>query len=146
MAAFNALSVFTYGDLIDKVYELKKQYHNKDRYWGESLQLDTSYIRWPSHLSIKILEDEHKELILKAAKKAMYYGMKDTPMDTHGFSDVQIQKIKRTYDYAISEDSFEVEKYRKQFCRFIKQYDERRGTNFIESFPELKDFYVKYSE
>ena len=146
MAAFNALSVFTYGDLIDKVYKLKKQYHNKDRYWGESLQLDTSYIRWPSHLSIKILEDEHKELILKAAKKAMYYGMKDTPMDTHGFSDVQIQKIKRTYDYAISEDSFEVEKYRKQFCRFIKQYDERRGTNFIESFPELKDFYVKYSE
>lgn len=146
MAAFNALSVFTYGDLIDKVYELKKQYHNKDRYWGESLQLDTSYIRWPSHLSIKILEDEHKELILKAAKKAMYYGMKDTPMDTHGFSDVQIQKIKRTYDYAISKDSFEVEKYRKQFCRFIKQYDERRGTNFIESFPELKDFYVKYSE
>lgn len=147
MAAFNALSVFTYGELIDKVYEFKKKYHNKERYWGESLQLDTSYIRWPSHLSIKILEEEHKELILEAAKKAMYYGMKDTPMDTHGFSDVQIQKIKRTYDYAKSHSAmFDVEKYRREFCKFVKEYDERRGTNFQEAFPELKEFYAKYSQ
>lgn len=146
MAAFNALSVFTYSDLIDKVYEFKKKYHNDQRYWLESLQLDTSYVRWPSHLSIKILEPQHKELILESAKKALYYGMKDTPMTTHGFSDIQIQKIKRTYDYAIAESSFDVEKYRKDFVKFVTEYDRRRNTNFVEVFPELKDMYVKYKE
>ena len=146
MAAFNALSVFTYSELIDKVYEFKKKYHNEERYWMEALQLDTSYLRWPSHLSIKILEPHHKELILDAAKKAMYYGMKDTPMDTHGFSDIQIQKIKRAYDYAISDGMFDVEKHRKDFASFITEYDKRRGTNFIETFPELKDLYVKYKK
>src|SRR5210317_576470 len=146
MAAFNALSVFTYPDLIDKVYEFKRKYHNDKRYWLESLQLDTSYIRWPTHLSVKILEPEHKELILKAAKKALYYGMKDTPMTTHGFSDIQIQKIKRTYDYAIAENDFDIEKNRKDFVKFVTEYDRRRNTNFLEVFPELKDMYVKYKK
>ena len=146
MAAFNALSVFTYSDLIDKVYEFKKKYHNDQRYWVESLQLDTSYLRWPTHLSVKILEPEHKELILEAAKKALYYGMKDTPMTTHGFSDIQIQKIKRTYDYAIGDSDFDVEKYRKDFVKFVTEYDKRRNTNFLEVFPELKDMYVKYKK
>ena len=146
MAAFNALSVFTYSDLIDKVYEFKKKYHNDQRYWLESLQLDTSYLRWPTHLSVKILEPEHKELILEAAKKALYYGMKDTPMTTHGFSDIQIQKIKRTYDYAVGDSDFNVEKYRKDFVKFVTEYDRRRDTNFLEVFPELKDMYVKYKK
>ena len=34
---------------------------------------------------------------------------------TYGFTDVEIQKIKRVYDYAIAQDSFDTEKYRKDF-------------------------------
>ena len=148
MAAFNALSVFTYGDLIDRVFEYKKKYHSNDRYWGTALQLDTSYIRWPSHLSIKILEQEHKELILKAAEKALYYGLTDEAPKRYGFSVVEINKIKRTYDYANakSHGEFRVDHFRKEFCKFIKQYDERRDVVFTDTFPELKEFYVKYSE
>jgi len=148
MAAFNALSVFTYGDLIDRVFEYKKKYHSNDRYWGTALQLDTSYIRWPSHLSIKILEQEHKELILKAAEKALYYGLTDEAPKRYGFSVVEINKIKRTYDYANakSHGDFRVDHFRKEFCKFIKQYDERRDVVFTDTFPELKEFYAKYSE
>ena len=148
MAAFNALSVFTYGDLIDRVFEYKKKYHSNDRYWGTALQLDTSYIRWPSHLSIKILEQEHKELILKAAEKALYYGLTDVAPKKYGFSIVEINKIKRTYDYANakSHGEFRVDHFRKEFCKFIKQYDERRDVVFTDTFPELKEFYAKYSE
>ena len=38
----------------------------------------------------------------------------------------------------------DVEKQRKDFARFISQYDERRGTNFEETFPELKYMYNEY--
>ncbi len=147
MAAFNALSVFTYSELIDKVLTFKKKFWNKDRYWNTALQLDTSYTRWPPHLNIKILEDNHKEYILEAATKALYYGRNGMTKIKYGFNDVEIQKIKRTYDYAIGKNDFtpfNVEKQRKDFVRFVTQYDERRGTNFVETFPELKGMYDKY--
>ena len=144
MAAFNALSVFTYGDLVDKVLEMKKKHQNGERYWYTAVQLDTAYIRWPPHLSVKILDPEHKELILEAAKKALHYGTNKMTRLNYGFTDVEIQKIKRTYDYAVGEDSFDVKKNRKDFAIFIKENDKRKGTNFGEIFPELKEMYDQY--
>ena len=90
MATFNALSVFSYDELIDKTFEMKKKHANGQRYWVSALQLDTSYLRWPTHLSVKILEPEHKTLILKSAEKALYYGIKEFTKDNYGFSNVEI--------------------------------------------------------
>jgi organic radical activating enzyme len=140
MATFNALSVFTYGDVIEQIFDMKKKHANNVRYWISAIQLDTSYLRWPKHLSVKILEREHKELILESAKKAFYYATPE--FNNVGFSDVEVQKIKRIYDYSIAEDeTFDVEQNRKDFVSFVDEYDERRGTNFILTFPELKNFY-----
>ena len=146
MATFNALSVFTYDKLIDKIFELKGKYTNGKRYWITPLQLDTSYLRWPQHLSVKILEKEHKELILESAKKALYYGMKEYTHDNYGFTNIEIQKIKRIYDYAIGEDDFKVEHQRSKFVKFVDELDRRRDTNFLETFPELKQLYATYKE
>lgn len=143
MATFNALSVFTYGDLIEKVFEYKKKFHNNSRYWGESLLLDTSYLRYPSFLTVNVLEPEHKELILEAAKKALYYGKFE---NTYGFSDIQIQKIKRTYDYAIISNTQDNTHIKKQFIKYVTEYDKRRGTNFKKTFPQLIEFYDKYKD
>lgn len=143
MATFNALSVFSYGELLDKVFEFKTKFHNKERYWGEALLLDTSYLRYPAFLSVNVLEREHKKHILEAAKKALYYGrIGDEP----GFSDLQIQKIKRTYDYSIKDDD-EIHLYtRKQFVKYVTEYDRRRGTDFKKTFPQLSQFYDKYKD
>ena len=141
MATFNALSVFGYDKLIDKIFELKQKYQNKERYWVSPIQLDTSYLRWPQHLSIKIMDKEHKERILEFAKKAFYYATPEFTHDHYGFSDVEVQKIKRLYDYAISNDSFDVRKNQNDFVAFVDEHDIRRGTNFLETFPELENFY-----
>ena len=145
MATFNALSVFSYDKLIDKIFNLKQQYANGKRYWITPIQLDTSYLRWPPHLSVKILDREHKELILKSAKKALYYGMKEYDHKNVGFTDVEIQKIKRIYDYAIGKDDFDIEKQRKNFVNFVNELDKRRDTNFLNTFPELNKLYATYS-
>jgi len=146
MATFNALSVFTYSDLIDRVFESKKKFANNERYWISAIQLDTSYLRYPSHLSVKILETEHKELILDSAKKALYYGMTEFVQGSYGFSNTEIQKIKRLYDYAIFEDDFKLEQNRKDFIIFVDELDRRRETNFLETFPQLKKFYDTYKK
>ena len=141
MATFNALSVFGYGELLDKIFELKQKYRNDERYWTSSIQIDTSYLRWPEHLSVKILEDEHKELILEAAKKAFYYSTPEFNRDNYGFSDIEVQKLKRLYDYAISEDNFNVKLNRKDFVSFVDEHDKRRGTEFLKTFPQLEKLY-----
>lgn len=146
MSAFNILSIFSYNDLIDKVYEYKMKYHNDERYWGVAIMLDTSYITWPNHLSINILEEEHKELILESAKKMLYYGQCLHTKQNYGFSDIQIQKLKRCYDYTKSNDGQNIEQMRKEFVKFIIEYDKRKGTDFLKTFPQLKDFYVKYKK
>jgi hypothetical protein len=144
MATFNALSVFSYNKLIDRVFEAKKKFANKERYWISAIQLDTSYLRHPTHLSVKILERHHKELILESAKKALYYGMTEFVKGSYGFSNTEIQKIKRLYDYAIHEDDFDVENNRVDFVKFVDELDKRRETNFEETFPELNDLVKKY--
>ena len=145
MSTFNALSVFTYEKLIEKVFDIKKKYSSNNRYKPSAISLDTSYLRWPSHLSVKILKEEHIELILKAAKKALYLGMKEYSSDNFGFTNMEIQKIKRIYDYAKGKSiMFDIEKHRKDFINFVNQYDKRRGTNFLKTFPELKEFYAEY--
>ncbi len=141
MATFNALSIFGYGKLIDKIFNLKEKYRNNERYWISAIQLDTSYLRWPQHLSVKILEDEQKKLILEYAKKAFYYATPEFNHNYFGFSDVEVQKIKRLYDYAISKDDFDIDKHRNDFVLFVDEHDKRRGTNFLETFPEFKNLY-----
>ena len=143
MATYNALSTFSYSDLIDTVFEYKKKHANGLRYWTSAIQLDTAYLRWPRHLSVKILEPEHKELILGAATKALYYGIKEFTRDNYGFSNVEIQKMKRLYDYAIGEDDFDTAKYRKDFVKYVDEYDRRRNTNFLETFPQLSKLYAE---
>lgn len=143
MATYNALSVFGYDQLIDDVFDLKKKYQNHERCWVSAVQLDTSYLLWPEHLSVKILSDEHKKLILKSAEKMLYYGIKEFNHNNYGFSNVEIQKLKRIYDYAVSLDGFDVDKNRKDFISFIDEYDRRRKTTFLNVFPELSDFYVE---
>lgn len=146
MATFNALSVFTYDEVIDRTFELKKKHANGQRYWVSALQLDTSYLRWPAHLSVKILEPEHHELILKSAEKMLYYGIKEFTTDNYGFSNVEIQKMKRIYDYATGEDGFETHKYRTDFVKFVDELDKRRGTDFNKTFPELNNLYDRYKK
>ena len=142
MSAFNVFSPFTYDKLIDTVFELKKKYYNKERYWISAVQLDTSYIRHPQHLTVKVLEREHKDLILKCAKKAYYYAMREFTHDHYGFSDTEIQKIKRLYDYAIGFDfSINETQNRIDFVNFVDEHDKRRGTDFLGTFPQLEKLY-----
>jgi hypothetical protein len=38
-------------------------------------------------------------------------------------------------------EAFELDKLRSDFRQFYQQYDQRRGKNFISTFPVLSDWY-----
>ena len=142
MSTYNALSVPSYMRLIDGIYQLKSEYGSSDRYWPSATFLDSSYLRFPEHHTVQVLPKMWSDTILKQAAHADYLGVPLFKSDYIGYSDVEVQKIKRIYDWMISVDDEEkLMKQRYNFGRFFREHDRRRNTNFKATYPELADFY-----
>lgn len=144
MSTFNALSIPSYKKLITNVYDLKQAYASTDRYWVSAVFLDSSYLRYPSHQTIQILDEKTWAPVLWESVGEMdFLGTPKFDEKLIGYSDVEIQKIKRAYDWMISKFKKEetVLKQRRNFGRFFQEHDRRRNTNFKNTFPELADFF-----
>ena len=144
MSTYNALSVPNYHKLIEDVLVLKERHHNPTRYWGSSLLLDSSYLRWPTHQSVKILENHWIDTIDRQAKLVDFHEQTRTGLDGFGFTDIEINKIKRIKDWFSTENNdIDLKQNRRDFYKFIKEHDKRRGTDFNKTFPELEEFLQK---
>tara|TARA_Y100000389_G_scaffold197347_1_gene231786 strand:- start:1015 stop:2448 length:1434 start_codon:yes stop_codon:yes gene_type:complete len=142
MSTFNALSVPTYHKLIDYIYDLKMKYTSSDRYWNSAVFLDTSYLRYPKHQTVKILPEKWAIEIKNCARHMDYLGIPKFEHMHVGYSDVEIQKVKRTYDWMLTDrNEEELLKQRRDFGVFFKEHDRRRETDFKKVYPELADFY-----
>jgi hypothetical protein len=58
-----------------------------------------------------------------------------------GFSDFEISKVQRLVDWIKSENDFNKDVALKNFYLYFQEQDRRRNTNFLETFPELVDFW-----
>ena len=144
MSTYNALSLPNYETLIENVYKLKEEYHNPYRYYGSSVILDSSYLRWPQHQTVKILDQSWASIVKKQAQLMDFYEQIRVGMDGFGFTDIEISKVNRIYDWMMTtEDDNIINTNRKDFKIFVDEHDKRRGTNFIKTFPEFEDFYNK---
>lgn len=143
MSTYNALSVPSYKKLIDWVYVMKEKHHNPYRYWGSSLLLDSSYLRWPHHQSIKILDRDWTQEITEQSILSDFYEQTRVGIDGYGFTDIEINKMNRIKDWFNSPDEEKLNINRRDFYKFIREHDKRRGTNFCETFPELEEFYYR---
>lgn len=147
MSTYNALSVSNYGKLITEVYGLKDEYGSDDRYWNSAVLLDTSYLRYPQHQTVRVLPIHFAENIYKQSNLAIYYSTPSYDTRDIGYADVEVQKIKRIYDWMNSEqDQQSLQTHRRDFYAFFNEYDKRKGTDFCATFPELVDFYKKCGE
>ena len=144
MSTYNALSVPSYKGLIKDVYELKKKYHSAQRYYGSSVILDSSYLRWPPHQSVKILDKEWIDEVNSQAQLMDFYEQVRVGEDGYGFTDIEITKVKRIAEWMENhDDDSTFLKNRKDFFIFVRHHDMRRGTNFLEVFPEFDELYKK---
>ena len=141
MATYNALSVSSYDKVIKGVYDLKTQYGSDDRYWNSAVFLDSSYLRFPLHQTVQVLPKEMSNLIYKQAQLTEYMATPNFETRLIGYSDIEVQKIRRIYDWMLATDEEKIISQRQDFYRFFKEHDKRRGTNFKKTFPELADFY-----
>ncbi len=147
MCTYNVFSILTFDELIKGVYEYKKKYSSMDRAWNTAVSLDTSFLRYPSHQTVQILPKEFSENVNKSAELAksleeIYHTTHNEFGVTYGFSEIEITKIKRIYDWMLSEqDEKTLKRNRFNFYKFVNEHDKRRSINFLETFPEYKEFY-----
>jgi hypothetical protein len=142
MSTYNALSIFNYEKLIHNVYKLKDEYASTDRYWNSAVFLDSSYLRYPFHQAVQVLPMDYSKYILDQAKLITYYAAPNFSHEHIGYSDVEVQKVKRIYDWMNAPQDAEVQmKNRYNFYQYFSNHDVRRGTNFVKTFPELEEFY-----
>jgi organic radical activating enzyme len=147
MATYNLMSVSTYDNVIEKVFNLKKKHYNGQRYRHYAIILDTAYLRHPEFMQIRLLptywidkiRDDVKLMNnLSEEKYNHIYGHGHA-----GYYDFEREKLRRVLDWvdAPIDDITWLMKMRKDFYLFINEYDKRRNKNFLETFPEMEDFY-----
>jgi pyruvate-formate lyase-activating enzyme len=137
MTTINILSLPTFSQFIELIMQLRCEY-NKTMDTNR-IPMSINYLRWPAHLSVKLLPDSMREdysnKILGVSESWLKYYRK------HQFSRLYLEEwdqIKRFCDYLTQDE--DIGERRKYFVRYIKEYDSRRGTDFFKTFPEFAHF------
>jgi hypothetical protein len=129
MSTYNALSITSYTEFLKDVLLLKLKYHNDSR----SIGIDVPYLDNPKWMSVRILPTSYIPMLL-----AQIEFMRKNHCAGRGFQYHEIDKLERI-QYLIKEDP--EQSWLKDFWLFFDEHDRRRNTNFLETFPELADFY-----
>ena len=135
----NNLSVLGLQDLLQWILELRAKYSSTyQRVW-----FDTPLLRTPSWQSLQILPPVYADRLSDIADwMEQHLETPDKPFC--GFKDYEVQRMRRDIDWMREGSKLDpeyVKLQRADFYRFFKEHDKRRHTNFIETFPEMKEFW-----
>jgi organic radical activating enzyme len=143
MSTYNILSLTTYTKFLDDVLDIKRQYgkHNDSR---NPMLLDIPYLRYPDHQAIFIMEPEMLSMLYdqvthmyRNLEYKNWYGTANK-----GFYEHEADKLKRIYNIVKNvEPNDWTNSNRQDFVKFVDEHDLRRGTKFLETFPEFEGFY-----
>ena len=139
-----------YGFTLNNTGEpfIERQKRNPDHF--AVVGLDTPYLRSPSCLDAQYIDHD---LIQNYLIPAMNYIADNTAThawNSHqGFEDYELEKFKRITLQIMGRDKqnreegdgIETKINRAKFYDFVNEIDHRHGTNFLETFPEMTDFY-----
>jgi len=144
MTTVNLTSVGTYCDFLRYLLDLRSIYNKEVSF--NKVQFMSNYLRYPEFLAITILDDGAKDKFKKDVEELIEERKKDNwKHDNDGYlTSEQIDQLNRLVEHMYQnkfEDTEKLNTIRKDFYNFVNEYDKRRGTDFQETFPELKEFY-----
>jgi organic radical activating enzyme len=137
MMTINSLCLFTLPEFMDEMLKLK------DKYKTHSPVCSFNILRFPSFQSIVTLP---KEIRLERADAIEDWINKNWNNEENGFIEWErdsmtrlvsyLREIETGHNFTSSKESRE-----RDFKSFYTQYDKRRGKNFVETFPMLKEWW-----
>ena len=135
MCTINALCLNSLDNLLDQLVKLKQVYGR------ERVSFTLNILRFPSFQSALVLP-EH--LLLYYRNRLINWVVAHQGHEY--MHEHEINHLSRLIDYldlvkTPHSDTFEMPKLHNDFKQFHQQYDQRRGKDFVKTFPVLKDWY-----
>jgi len=123
--------------------EIKINGSNQNKW--QRVRFDTPFLKEPLQYDMNILPKEQFMPYMYSHLQFIKDRMDD--YDRTKFSDLEYEKFRRVVDYMqnTNYDHEKIQEGRRDFYQWFTEYDRRRGTDFIKTFPELKDFYYECS-
>jgi organic radical activating enzyme len=144
MITFNILSVTTFRSLLEKILEWRAKYnpYNKTDQ-PQMIRFDTPYLKEPLQYDMNILPKDQFMMYMHDALQFMEDNTDDGNINKFGRT--EYEKFRRVVDYMENTEYTEetLEEGRKDFYNWFTELDNRRDTNFIETFPEFENFYTE---
>ena len=135
----NNLSVSGVQRFLQRVLEMRRAYSTTyQRVW-----FDTPLLRQPTWQSLQILPPVYVSVLERTADW-MELNLETAKDPFHGFKDYEVQRMRRNIDWmreGCNLDPDYVKLQRADFYRFFNEHDKRRNTNFLETFPEMREFW-----
>jgi len=134
----NNLSVLGLQNLLQWILELRRLYSKTyQRVW-----FDTPLLRTPTWQSLQILPAVYADRLERVAD---WMELNLMPEDGYvGFKDYEIQRLRRDIDWMRAGSKLDpdyVKLQRADFYRFFNEHDKRRHTDFLATFPQMKEFW-----
>ena len=149
MSTYNVLSIFSFDKMLKDLLDLKLEFGGVGK--GIPIILDAPYLRFPNHQAMFIAEPEWRDMYIKPQVDFISNNFEDRNVagkENMGFFKIERDKFQRLYDIINEEhlDEKTLTQRRKDFIIFVDEHDKRRGTNFLETFPEMESAYHEWKQ
>jgi hypothetical protein len=141
MITFNILTVTNFQTLLEKILEWRVKYNGDQQNKWQRIRFDTPFLKEPLQYDMNILPKDQFMPYMHSHLEFLKENLNE--QDRSKFSEIEYEKFKRVVKY-METTNYTVEKLnegRVDFFNWFSEYDRRRATNFIETFPELEQFY-----
>jgi len=139
IVTMNNLSVLGIKRQLEIILDLRKE-HSKtyQRVW-----FDTPILRQPTWQSLQILPSIYAKR-LQDVVDWMRENLETSENPFQGFKDYEVQRLQRVVDWMQEGSKLDQEYVKIQrgdFYRFFNEHDKRRNTWFLNTFPEMREFW-----
>ena len=133
------MSVITLQDLFAAILGLRQIYSKTyQRVW-----FDTPVLRTPTWQSLQLLPESYVHE-LEMLKTWMQQNLETEATRFKGFKDYEVNRLDRDIAWMRDGQKLDPEyinRNKADFYRFFNEHDRRRGTDFLNTFPDMKDWW-----
>jgi organic radical activating enzyme len=132
----NNLSVLGLQKLLELILDMRRQFSSTyQRVW-----FDTPVLRQPAWQSLQILPESYAAVLDRTADW-MEANLETAADPFRGFKDYEVQRLRRDIAWMRSGQTQDHSQARADFYRFFSEHDRRRNTNFLNTFPNMRQWW-----
>ena len=140
---FNILTVTNFQSLLEKILEWRVKYNGYDQNKWQRIRFDTPYLKEPLQYDMNILPKAEFMPYMQNHLDFILANLDDK--NRSKFNDLEYAKFLRVVKYMESAiyTPERLKEGRRDFFNWFREYDRRRGTDFVKTFPKLENFYLE---